>query len=88
MQSGSEGGISIDAGVNWVRWTAATRSGSTATLHGDEDNWACFAQWQDAKGYVVACPHNEELTTVSLQDVDGRWLVSDSTWKFAPGRTP
>ncbi|WP_067929710.1 hypothetical protein [Alicyclobacillus shizuokensis] len=83
--------ISIDGGVQDLHWTSVDVDllHGTATLKGEGDNWASYAQWQPKKGrYIVASPHNLIDYTVSLKQVDGSWKVSDLEWTFAPGSEP
>jgi hypothetical protein len=75
------------AGVEWVRLDKISTSGASAAATGQVRVWSRVAQWQ-ASGPKMAEPHNTLDVTFALKRIDGRWLISNYEWKFAPGSEP
>jgi len=75
-------------GVDWVRLSAITIQGSSATATGQYRTWARVGAAGRGGLITIAEPHNTIAATFMLDRRSGAWRISSYGWRFAPGSEP
>jgi hypothetical protein len=78
----------LAAGVRDIDFADVTINGDVAQVQVTATVWAKLAQVQEGGDQVIANPENEMIYDITLEKVDGRWLVMAESMSFAPGSTP
>lgn len=78
----------LGAGVKDIDISEVTIDGDTAQVHATAIVWADVAQVQGGGKLAVAHPENTIVYDMTLQKVNGTWLISSESMGFAPGSEP
>ena len=78
----------LAGGVQNMSFSTINITGTIATVEAQATVWVTVAQDQGNGHLVPATPHNTLNIKYSLSKIGGLWLITNQTWKFAPGSEP